>query len=196
LAAATTTPSLGRFLTRDPVGDGSNWYAYCENSPVIRADPTGLWTLDRFLVTGDANAPDEMYDGGLRQLDHSWNRWQSHFADENRVFGPIAAGLLGLDAPVYPGVPKPRAYRIPGASPYTTPIRYIDVWLRRRLGIAVPGLKALADGTKRLFVRYPAVYAVARYAPLALLYGEVFLAIRAGRRTMQDPLLEPTLNSL
>ncbi|MGE0002165.1 MAG: RHS repeat-associated core domain-containing protein [Fimbriimonadaceae bacterium] len=35
-------PTLGRFLTRDPIGDGSNWYAYCENSPAGLADPQGL----------------------------------------------------------------------------------------------------------------------------------------------------------
>ncbi|MGE0002163.1 MAG: RHS repeat-associated core domain-containing protein [Fimbriimonadaceae bacterium] len=35
-------PSLGRFLTRDPIGDGSNWYAYCANDPTGSADPTGL----------------------------------------------------------------------------------------------------------------------------------------------------------
>ncbi|MCC6402659.1 MAG: hypothetical protein IT207_01480 [Fimbriimonadaceae bacterium] len=34
--------SLGRFLTRDPIGDGSNWYAYCENDPMGSADPDGL----------------------------------------------------------------------------------------------------------------------------------------------------------
>jgi RHS repeat-associated protein len=35
-------PSTGRFLTRDPIGDGSNWFAYCGNSPVGSADPNGL----------------------------------------------------------------------------------------------------------------------------------------------------------
>jgi RHS repeat-associated protein len=38
-------PSLCRFLTRDPVGDGSNWYAYCGNDPVALADPSGLRSL-------------------------------------------------------------------------------------------------------------------------------------------------------
>jgi RHS repeat-associated protein len=38
-------PSTGRLLTRDPVGDGSNWYAYCENDPVSFCDPDGqFWT--------------------------------------------------------------------------------------------------------------------------------------------------------
>jgi RHS repeat-associated protein len=34
--------SLGRFLTRDPIGDGSNWYVYGGNDPVGNADPSGL----------------------------------------------------------------------------------------------------------------------------------------------------------
>ncbi len=36
-------PSTGRFLTRDPVGDGDNWYIYCANNPINGADPEGLW---------------------------------------------------------------------------------------------------------------------------------------------------------
>jgi len=35
-------PELGRFIQQDPVGDGTNWYAYVGNSPVVRADPEGL----------------------------------------------------------------------------------------------------------------------------------------------------------
>jgi RHS repeat-associated protein len=34
--------STGRFLTRDPIGDGRNWYGYSSNNPVTGADPTGL----------------------------------------------------------------------------------------------------------------------------------------------------------
>lgn len=33
--------STGRFLSRDTAKDGTNWYSYCSNSPLIRADPTG-----------------------------------------------------------------------------------------------------------------------------------------------------------
>ncbi|MBA4293540.1 hypothetical protein C0431_11295 [bacterium] len=34
--------STGRFLTRDPIKDGRNWYSYCENSPLKNVDPKGL----------------------------------------------------------------------------------------------------------------------------------------------------------
>lgn len=32
----------GRFITRDPVKDGRNWYTYCSNRPIVLADPSGL----------------------------------------------------------------------------------------------------------------------------------------------------------
>gem|GEM_PF-1308459 len=34
-------PSTGRFLTRDPIKDGRNWYSYCENNSLKWADPEG-----------------------------------------------------------------------------------------------------------------------------------------------------------
>ncbi|HJP82670.1 MAG TPA: RHS repeat-associated core domain-containing protein, partial [Fimbriimonadaceae bacterium] len=38
-------PSTGRFLTRDPVQDGRNWYGYCDNNPIKSVDPEGLQTV-------------------------------------------------------------------------------------------------------------------------------------------------------
>ncbi len=35
-------PEIGRFLTVDPIMDGTNWYAYCNNDPVNFVDPLGL----------------------------------------------------------------------------------------------------------------------------------------------------------
>lgn len=38
--------STGRFISRDPIQDGYNWYAYCENDPIDSVDMTGndfLW---------------------------------------------------------------------------------------------------------------------------------------------------------
>ena len=34
-------PSTGRFLSRDPIRAGLNWYTYCGNDPVNGSDPTG-----------------------------------------------------------------------------------------------------------------------------------------------------------
>jgi RHS repeat-associated protein len=39
-------PSTGRFLTRDPIKDGRNWYGYCGNNPLRWVDPLGLRKLD------------------------------------------------------------------------------------------------------------------------------------------------------
>ena len=42
--------SIGRFISRDPIYAGDNWYAYCENNPLGGTDPEGLYvqiTFDR-----------------------------------------------------------------------------------------------------------------------------------------------------
>jgi RHS repeat-associated protein len=48
-------PSTGRFLTRDPIKDGRNWYAYGagEAAPTNIADPTGLAWHDPVWVEVD-----------------------------------------------------------------------------------------------------------------------------------------------
>jgi RHS repeat-associated protein len=56
-------PSTGRFLTRDPVKDGRNWYVYCAGDPVNFTDPTGLCWESAFdfamLVKGIADFIEE-----------------------------------------------------------------------------------------------------------------------------------------
>ena len=44
-------PNTGRFISQDPIKDGNNWYAYCENNPVNRIDPLGLESYV-FYTTG------------------------------------------------------------------------------------------------------------------------------------------------
>jgi len=38
-------PVCGRFVTKDPIKDGRNWYGYCNNNPLILTDPTGQLTI-------------------------------------------------------------------------------------------------------------------------------------------------------
>jgi len=58
--------SIGRFLTRDPVKHGRNWFSYCGNNPLAMTDTTGLmgWpfpftgqvisrTYDELVVIGE-----------------------------------------------------------------------------------------------------------------------------------------------
>ncbi|MBQ2742999.1 MAG: DUF2974 domain-containing protein [Oscillospiraceae bacterium] len=42
LRARYYDPSIGRFTAEDPIRDGTNWYVYCNNNPVMYVDPWGL----------------------------------------------------------------------------------------------------------------------------------------------------------
>jgi RHS repeat-associated protein len=54
------TNTSGRFVTPDPAGDGSNWYAYAGGDPANNFDPTGLECSPAQLMFGncvDVTAP-------------------------------------------------------------------------------------------------------------------------------------------
>jgi hypothetical protein len=60
-------PTTGRFLTEDPSRKGVNWYAYCENDPINRTDPTGKDATDFYAAmsahqnAGEQNAISARY---------------------------------------------------------------------------------------------------------------------------------------
>ncbi|MBS3955315.1 MAG: RHS repeat protein [Methylomicrobium sp.] len=43
IGARFYSPTIGRFLSVDPLHQGVNWYAYAFNDPVNRVDPDGRW---------------------------------------------------------------------------------------------------------------------------------------------------------
>nr|MCU0316087.1 RHS repeat-associated core domain-containing protein [Fimbriimonadaceae bacterium] len=59
----------GRFLTRDPIKDGRNWYSYAENDPVNLSDPDGLRGRGHHFI------PTEFWKGGRASSDAAkvWN---------------------------------------------------------------------------------------------------------------------------
>lgn len=44
--------STGRFLSRDPSQEGSNWYIYVDNNPLTFADPDGNEVISLIIVGG------------------------------------------------------------------------------------------------------------------------------------------------
>ena len=43
-------PSLGRFTSEDPKGDGNNWFIYCSDNPINYVDPDGKILLDPHML--------------------------------------------------------------------------------------------------------------------------------------------------
>ena len=78
-AQAYYDPYVGRFTQRDPIGDGSNWYAYVANNPLAFVDPTGLELIFRDSGVRIGNTSD-------RNLEY-----EKLTSDEN----PLFHGLFG-----------------------------------------------------------------------------------------------------
>ena len=64
----------GRFLTRDPIKDGRNWYGYCGSGPVRSADINGLEQV--LIVVGPpGTGPDGQREAGIdRRVAHDRKR--------------------------------------------------------------------------------------------------------------------------
>ncbi len=138
-------PSTGRFLTQDPAQDGNNWYDYCANNPFRWLDPYGLWSLYKWLYTGDGNASNEVYSAALSQARRTLLVWGKHFAEDNGVAAPVGLATLGP-------VPKPiaaklglRVFRTDDNSPYTSGMRISQLASRGK-----PWYRLLKDSAKQV----------------------------------------------
>jgi RHS repeat-associated protein len=60
---------IGRFITKDPIKDGRNWYAYCNNNPITSYDADGLTPNSAQYNSQDeaAKAAGKYLNSGFRQ---------------------------------------------------------------------------------------------------------------------------------
>ena len=123
----------GRFLTRDPIKDGRNWYGYCGNDPVNSADPSGLRQSESYIQDvgqvfagyGDAigqflisTTPYGQFKTWRRAMEVGPREMLSDFidgfkfwdTDDPREFGRRFGNGLLLIAPGVKQVPSPRMY--------------------------------------------------------------------------------------
>ena len=82
----------GRFISQDPAGDGSNWYAYCDNDPTDGADPTGL------LTAQEANDGTQAYQSGTPGLYDEYQVTNGDYANAKY----IKSVLIGFNSSLSP----------------------------------------------------------------------------------------------
>jgi RHS repeat-associated protein len=100
--------SAGRFLTRDPMNHGRNWYVYCVGNPTIAMDPTGfiMATLggQAMVMIGPVGV------SGSIGLSIDLENWNVGVTGSGRVHGGIGlvvdAGSVTLDGST-DSVPNP-----------------------------------------------------------------------------------------
>jgi len=104
--------ATGRFLSRDPIQAGYNWYTYCGNDPINFADALGL---QKFQVTYTGKRPDGGNTGDLTFIG----------SDGSPVWScPIGSGGHGVACPIgrFPvGRPRPSTNPV-GTGGIFTPV--------------------------------------------------------------------------
>ncbi|MBQ7875832.1 MAG: RHS repeat-associated core domain-containing protein, partial [Clostridia bacterium] len=76
LRARYYDPSIGRFISVDPIKDGTNWYVYCSNNPIAFVDPSGL-------VVTQWDHEHCSYDE-IKQLEENTKLWENGSAETRK----------------------------------------------------------------------------------------------------------------
>jgi RHS repeat-associated protein len=94
----TYSPTLGRWLERDPAGyvDGMDLYEYVRGGPTAAVDPSGRWTVPVSLISSAMLALDcgiriAKRDSDILELGdekgHSWIEWHEFSEEGRRLWG-------------------------------------------------------------------------------------------------------------
>ena len=87
LRARYYDPTLGRFISEDPICDGINWYSYCAGDPVNFVDPSGHIPVETAFDLASA----------------SYSIWEFTHNPTLENLGYLAWDIFSLYAPYIPG---------------------------------------------------------------------------------------------
>ena len=151
LRARYYDPSIGRFTAEDPIRDGTNWYVYCNNNPVMYIDP---WGLSGILADGSYHITHPL-DHQLLKLKQEYEEAsperREQIAEEARTIR--RSGKQGVDWSVL--AERPLNYYM------------IDVDVTERLDALIKISEA--ENWWKRFVKTAPATNVARYADFALM---------------------------
>jgi RHS repeat-associated protein len=94
-------PEVGRFITADPMKDGLNYYAYCNNNPLGMVDPDGRCPV--FVITGIVGAVAGGVYGAYTSYSTTGQVNWGTVAKDAAIGGLIGAGAGALAGAIYAG---------------------------------------------------------------------------------------------
>ena len=111
-------PGSGRFITRDPIGSGTNWYRYCDNNPLKQVDPSGLRALreaEKDVVRAQiknmrANGLTDAANSLQWMLEHG--RITAHDVDDGNWAETDEKNVISIDASLLKGAQGDREQRL------------------------------------------------------------------------------------
>ena len=86
-------PEIGRFITQDPIKNGTNWYVYCDNNPIKYIDPSGLDSESSIGGLGDSRSE------GFNGLDNSGSNGFGGVGDPSSIGFSEGSDFSGVALP-------------------------------------------------------------------------------------------------
>ena len=110
------SPTVGQFITEDPAKDGTNWYVYCRNNPIMHVDPWGLdsWAIIDRSTYGWENAVAQMKKYYGTEVHVVYVDTAEEFADAWNNMGMIDGEKVEIDGVFISVHGDPTGYAVQG----------------------------------------------------------------------------------